>query len=92
MFAAAAAALARCVSDADIASGSLFPRVRDLRHVTAHVAEAVVRSARDAGIGRRLSNLAIREAVAAAMWEPSYPPIEPVLRPSSDEEEVLAGA
>jgi malic enzyme len=93
MFAAAAGALARCVSDADIASGSLFPSVRELRHVTAHVAEAVVRSARDAGIGRGLSNQAIREAVAAAMWEPSYPPSEPVASPSSEqEEEVLAGA
>jgi len=77
MFTAAAAALARCVADDDLANGGLFPRVRELRRVTAHVAEAVVRAARDVGIGRPLSNPAIRAAVAAAMWEPRYLPYEP---------------
>jgi malate dehydrogenase (oxaloacetate-decarboxylating) len=77
MFAAAADTLARFVTDQDLAGGSLYPRVADLRTVTRLVAEAVVRTARDTGIGRPLADDEIAPAVAGAMWEPRYLPYEP---------------
>jgi malic enzyme len=77
MFARAAEALAAEVHANDLASGSLFPRVREIRRVTARVAEAVVREARDSGLGRRLDDAEIPKAVAAAMWDPQYLPMAP---------------
>jgi malic enzyme len=74
MFRAAAECLAGLVSDADLAAGSLFPPIRDLRLVAGRIAEAVVRTARDEGLGLPLSDDAIPKAVEAARWEPRYPP------------------
>ena len=73
MFAAAAATLAALVADADLAEGSLYPAMGLLRSVTVKVAEAVVRDARDRGVGRPLTDAEIPGAVAAFMWEPAYP-------------------
>jgi malate dehydrogenase (oxaloacetate-decarboxylating) len=74
MFAAAAAALASAVSAEDLAEGSLFPRVRRLRAVTAAVAQAVLREAIRTGIATtEVADPA--GAVAAAMWEPAYVPM-----------------
>jgi len=69
---AAAECLAGLVDDADLAAGSLYPPIRDLRRVAGRIAEAVIRAARDEGVGRRLDDAAIPEAVAAARWEPRY--------------------
>jgi malate dehydrogenase (oxaloacetate-decarboxylating) len=77
MFAAAAESLACWVTDEDLAAGSLYPRVGDLRAVTRRVAEAVVRTARDGGVGQAISDERIGSAVAEAMWEPRYLPYEP---------------
>jgi malic enzyme len=77
MFAAAAERLAHFVTDDDLASGSLYPRVADLRQVTQLVAAAVVRTARDAGVGVPIDDDEIAPAVAAAMWQPSHRPYEP---------------
>jgi malic enzyme len=77
MFAAAARTLAAQVSEEDLAAGSLFPPIGDLRRVTARVAEAVAREASGSGIGRALPEEAIQAAVSAAMWEPGYLPLEP---------------
>ena len=76
MFAAAAERLAAEVRDEDLAAGSLFPPIADLRRVTARIAEAVVREARQEGFGRPLSDAEIPRVVAAAMWEPAYPRLE----------------
>jgi malic enzyme len=54
--------------------GALYPRVRDLRRVSTRIAEAVVREARDSGVGRVLADDAIPRAVAEAQWEPAYRP------------------
>jgi malic enzyme len=63
----------------DREAGCLFPPVHALRRVTAGVAEAVIRAARDAGVaGRALDDAAIPAAVAEAMWEPAYLPMEPI--------------
>jgi malic enzyme len=78
MFAAAAEALAAQVSAADLAEGLVFPPMRDLRRVTVRVAEAVVREARDRGLGRPFTDAEIPGAVAEAMWQPDYPDLVPV--------------
>ncbi|MCU0242699.1 MAG: oxaloacetate-decarboxylating malate dehydrogenase, partial [Vicinamibacteria bacterium] len=77
-FAAAAEQLAHEISEADLADGVLLPRVRDLRRITAHVAEAVVRTACSLGIARPIEPSAIPLAVREAMWEPAYPHLEPI--------------
>jgi malic enzyme len=77
MFAAAAECLARFVTSDDLVAGSLYPRVADLRQVTQLVAEAVVRTARDTGVGRRIDDSQVTAAVAEAMWQPHYLPCEP---------------
>jgi malic enzyme len=71
---AAARRLAESVSDGDLAAGSLYPPIRDLRRVAGCIAEAVVGAARDEGIGRPLPDAAIPEAVAAARWDARYVP------------------
>ena len=76
MFAAAALALAHSVTDEDIASGSLFPRVRELRRVAARVAASVVKTARDQGVGRMIKDEDIETVVRNAMWEPQYVPYD----------------
>jgi malic enzyme len=77
MFAAAAERLAAEVSADDLSAGTLFPPISALRHVTARIAEAVMREARDSGTGRPLSDEAIAERVASMMWEPAYPSLVP---------------
>jgi malate dehydrogenase (oxaloacetate-decarboxylating) len=72
MFRAAATCLASLVTDADLAAGSLFPPIGELRTVAGRIAEAVVRAARDEGLGLRFPDARIAPAVAAARWEPSY--------------------
>jgi malate dehydrogenase (oxaloacetate-decarboxylating) len=77
LFAAASAALAERVTAEDLGFGSVYPRVSELRHVTAHVAAAVVKAARDEGLGRGFADEEILPAVEAAMWEPRYPKLVP---------------
>jgi len=73
MFTAAASTLAACVSQEDLDAGSLYPRMTQLRRITARIAEAVVREAREAGVGKPLADKDIPAAVAEAMWTPEYP-------------------
>jgi len=77
MFRAAAECLAAQISPEDLEAGALYPRVRELRRVSTRIAEAVVREARDAALGRPLADDEIPRAVAAAQWEPRYQPFEP---------------
>jgi malic enzyme len=79
MFAAAAQTLAKHVSVEDLDSGALYPRVNQLRTISAEIAQAVVRTAREAGVaGRVIADDAIPAAVEAAMWYPQYPELEAV--------------
>ena len=73
----AAERLAEQVAPDDLAGGRLFPPVHDLRGVALGIAQAVVREARDSGLGRRLDDDAIPAAVAAATWERRYPRLCP---------------
>jgi malate dehydrogenase (oxaloacetate-decarboxylating) len=75
MFAAAADTLAAQLAEEDRDSGSLFPRIAELRRITAKVAEAVVRQAISDGVARNPPDNPA-EAVATAMWDPEYPAID----------------
>jgi malic enzyme len=77
MFVAAAHQLAAQVRDEDLAAGALFPPQSRIREVEAAIAEAVVREARDEGIGRRIPDDEIKAAVRAAMWDPRHPAVVP---------------
>jgi malic enzyme len=72
MFQCAAECLAQQVPADELASGALYPRVRDLRRVSTRIAEAVVREARDSDVGRLFTDEAIPRAVAEAQWTPAY--------------------
>jgi malic enzyme len=76
MFAAAARQLADEVRPDDLAAGMLFPPIAEIRRVTARIAEAVVREARDSGVGRPIADEDISRAVATAMWDPEYLPMD----------------
>jgi malate dehydrogenase (oxaloacetate-decarboxylating) len=76
MFAAAAEALAAEVAESDLREGALYPPISSLRRVTARVAAAVVREARDRGVGRPFGDAEIPTRVAEAMWEPIYPVLD----------------
>ena len=72
MFLAAARALAQQVTAQDLAQGSLYPPLAQVREVSAHIAAAVATVAFDeghAGIGRPDDLLA---HVKSCMYEPSY--------------------
>jgi malic enzyme len=77
MFAAAADRLAAEVGPDDFAAGALFPPQARLRSVEEAVAVAVVRQAREEGVGRVIADDAIPAAVRAWMWDPAYPAVEP---------------
>jgi malic enzyme len=76
MFAAAARRLAAEVKDEDLAAGSLFPPISDIRRVTAGIAAAVIRQAEREGVGRAVADPGA--AVAGAMWYPEYVPYRAV--------------
>ena len=76
MFTVAATTLAECVTQDDLAGGALYPRQSDLRPISARIAQAVVREARDSGVGRDIPDADIPRAVADAMWVPEYPAYE----------------
>jgi malic enzyme len=81
LFIAAAFRLADLVRPQDLAAGSVFPPIGELRPVTAEIAIAVAREAREAGVGRALGDTELAQAIRASMWEPVYPRMEPAPPP-----------
>jgi malic enzyme len=76
MFLVAAHKLANLTSDDRLRSGALYPPIGDLRMVARGIAVAVVRRARDSGVGRDMSDDEIERSVDRAMWWPDYVPFE----------------
>ncbi|UCG33828.1 MAG: NAD-dependent malic enzyme [Phycisphaerales bacterium] len=72
MFLAAAKVLAGCVSEDRLAVGALYPSQNDLRQISRKVAAAVVRLARDRGLGKIIPDGEVEETVAGNMWYPEY--------------------
>jgi len=75
MFLAAAHALAESVTDADLASGSLYPPITMVREVSRRVALAVIAAGVKCGVAESL--VFPEDAVDAAMWDPVYIPYRP---------------
>lgn len=75
LFLAASAALAGCVTDDQLKRGMVLPSVDELRSVSARVAAAVMREARDNRLGRMIPDESIDGFVRKSMWFPEYRPI-----------------
>jgi malate dehydrogenase (oxaloacetate-decarboxylating) len=73
MFTVAAQELAASIDEADLAESALFPPLSELRSVTARIAVAVAREAREQGLGKAISDVEIEAAVKEATWFPEYP-------------------
>ena len=75
-FLAAASTLATLVTPERLASGAIYPAIRDLRAVSRAIAIAVVQRLRALHLGRPGSE-DVEAAVDAAMWQPDYLPFVP---------------
>jgi len=78
MFAAAAEAVAEMVRPEELGQGALYPPLTRLREVSARIAEAVVKEARNTGVGRHIRDEVIPSEVDKMMWYPEYAAFEAV--------------
>ncbi len=74
MFSAAAHALRDLVSQDELDHGYLLPPIENIRNVSATVALAVAKVARDSGLGLRRDENSLKEMIRNAMWSPKYLP------------------
>lgn len=72
MFLAAAQALANEVSEADLAAGSIYPPLADIRALSLTIAVAVAEVAYAQDLARRPKPDDLRQAIADSMYEPAY--------------------
>jgi malate dehydrogenase (oxaloacetate-decarboxylating)(NADP+) len=72
MFMAAAETLAKLVSDADLAQGSLYPALPRIREVSAQIAAEVARVAYDQGFATGPTPANLLGYVTSQMYEPRY--------------------
>jgi malic enzyme len=77
MFLVAAQTLAEQISTERLDRGALYPHQSELRRVSRAIAVAVVRCARDGGVGRHLRDDEIEPAVDDEIWYPDYVPYVP---------------
>jgi malate dehydrogenase (oxaloacetate-decarboxylating) len=55
-------------------AGAVYPDPSDLRAVSTKIAAAVIRQARQEGVGRMIPDESIDDLVRRSMWYPSYRP------------------
>jgi malate dehydrogenase (oxaloacetate-decarboxylating)(NADP+) len=72
MFMASAKKLAELVTQADLDQGSLYPPLKDVRAVSAHIATAVAEIAWDRGLAKEPRPKDIAAFVKSRMYEPRY--------------------
>jgi malate dehydrogenase (oxaloacetate-decarboxylating)(NADP+) len=72
MFLAAAQALGGEVSDADLAVGSIYPPLADIRSLSLTIAVAVAEVAYAQGLARRPRPANLKTAIADSMYDPTY--------------------
>jgi malic enzyme len=68
----AARTLADNVDAGRLERGAVYPDISDLRRISALVAAAVIRKARELKIGRRIEDHEVETLVARWMWYPEY--------------------
>jgi malate dehydrogenase (oxaloacetate-decarboxylating)(NADP+) len=73
MFLAAARVLAGEASDADLASGRLYPPLARIREVSSRIAAAVAEEAWDRGLARRSRPADLEADIAAHQFDTAYP-------------------
>jgi malic enzyme len=74
MFLAASKALSAMVTKEQRDKGLLLPDMTDIRKVSFEVAKAVAIEARDAGLGRFVSDDQLAQFIHKAQWDPHYYP------------------
>ena len=72
MLMAASRAISAMVTPEQEAMGLLLPAMEDIRKVSAVVAVAVAKQAREEGIGRLLNDEELEKTVAKAQWCPHF--------------------
>jgi malate dehydrogenase (oxaloacetate-decarboxylating) len=77
MFLAASAALSDLVTEEELSVGKLLPDLNNVLEISAHIALAVAKEARDSGLGKRVSDDRLEEQVQKAQWDGSYYPYRP---------------
>lgn len=74
MFMAASRALSDLVTEDELKAGQLLPSIENIRQVSAEIALAVAREARERGLGVRADDEQLFKMITKAMWEPKYLP------------------
>ncbi|MGB9701609.1 MAG: NAD-dependent malic enzyme [Candidatus Kapaibacteriota bacterium] len=72
MFLAASKRLSELVTDQELEQGKLLPEMDNIREISAQIAIAVAKEARDSGIGRIDTNDNIEKFVRKAQWDGKY--------------------
>lgn len=72
MFMTAARTLAYVVSEEDIAKGSLYPPLTEIRRISLEIATAVAEKIYEDGLARAEKPEDLRKAIAAYMYDPRY--------------------
>ncbi len=78
MFTVAANALGNYVSEATLATGSLFPPLPELRSISRKIAERVARQAMEDGVATEIDDGELKDRLDELMWSPEYLPVRPV--------------
>jgi malate dehydrogenase (oxaloacetate-decarboxylating)(NADP+) len=73
VFLVGAKRLAELVSDSDLANGSLYPPLNQVRNIAAEIGAAVAEYLFDKGLARVERPADIKKAIADAMWDPKNP-------------------
>ena len=74
MFMDASRAISDMMTPEDLKHGKVLPAITDVRMVSAKVALAVAKAARDAGLGLRADDDRLQAMILSAMWDPKYLP------------------
>ena len=74
MFMAASQAISSMMTTEDLERGQVLPAITDVRKVSAQVALAVCRVARESGFGMRVDDKCLLDRITNAMWNPRYLP------------------
>jgi len=78
MFTTASFALAECVTEEDLAMGTVYPRIKDLRKVSLHVAVNVIQEFINKDPEHWLHDRDLNDYVEDCMWKPIYLPYKKV--------------